>query len=212
MFCVKLFLLYHDCGRHSRKERPGENFARHPVLTTSIFAYTPEITTKKSRCFPLRRELFTFSTGFSTVFVKKRCSFPRGFPLFPPCFPHQKEQLPIPAVISSCIYWKVMGEKAVILPFIKKKVEAFSLLFTVSIGLRFVFSPDRNVQSLSFPQNKKFIFPVWKSRGKPQFSTNHAAEASRTLSRQQMQLSDAFPGALFPRYGQKNTRCNGSGY
>ena len=77
--------------------------------------------------FPLRHELFTFSTGFSTVFVKKTRSFPWGFPLFPPCFQQQKRIDPIHAVIRAASFWKVLDKNAGILPFIKKKVEVFSL-------------------------------------------------------------------------------------
>jgi len=55
--------------------------------------------------FPFRNELFTFSTGFSTVFVKKKGSFPSGFPLFPPGFPQLKLLCRILGVMEQLFLW-----------------------------------------------------------------------------------------------------------
>ena len=108
-------------------------------------------TTKKSGCFPFRRELFTFSTGFSTVFVKKKPSFPRGFPLFPPGFPQENCALPIQVVMQPGVSCQFLGRKAGTLPFIKKKVEGFSSLFTVHSGLHLCSSPIWKKRASSFP-------------------------------------------------------------
>jgi len=50
-----------------------------------------------------------------------------NFSLFPPCFQQQKRIDPIHAVIRAASFWKVLDKNAGILPFIKKKVEGFSL-------------------------------------------------------------------------------------
>ena len=50
-----------------------------------------------------------------------------------------------------------------ILPFIKKKVEGFSFVFTVYSGLRICFSPNWNFAPGSFPQTAGEKTPVWKT-------------------------------------------------
>ena len=50
-----------------------------------------------------------------------------------------------------------------ILPFIKKKVEAFSFVFTVHSGLRVCFSPIWNLTPDSFPHTAREKNPVWKT-------------------------------------------------
>jgi len=50
-----------------------------------------------------------------------------------------------------------------ILPFIKKKVEGFSFVFTVYSGLRVCFSPIWNLLRGSFPQTAGEKNPVWKT-------------------------------------------------
>ena len=50
-----------------------------------------------------------------------------------------------------------------ILPFIKKKVEGFSFVFTVYSGLRVCFSPIWNLAPGSFPQTAGEKNPVWKT-------------------------------------------------
>ena len=49
------------------------------------------------------------------------------------------------------------------LPFIKKKVEGFSFVFTVYSGLRVCFSPIWNLAPGSFPQTAGEKNPVWKT-------------------------------------------------
>jgi hypothetical protein len=41
--------------------------------------------------YPIWNDFLTFSTGFSTDFVKKKWVFPQRFPLFPPSFPQKIE-------------------------------------------------------------------------------------------------------------------------
>ena len=83
----------------------------------------------------------TFSTGFSTT----------------------KGISPIRTVIQAAAFWKVLDENAGILPFIKKKVEGFSFVFTVYSGLRVCFSPIWNLTPGSFPQTAGEKNPVWKT-------------------------------------------------
>lgn len=139
---------------------------------TAKCSHTPaHFTTKKGSVFPFRRELFTFSTGFSTVFVKKKGSFPCGFPLFPPGFPQCKCSRCIHGVILRQGVWDVLGEKEGVSPFIKKKVEAFSFHFTVRCGVPVFGSPIWNERGQSFQHRGGCKPRLWKMRGKAQFST-----------------------------------------
>ena len=113
--------------------------------------------------YPFWNELFTFSTGFSTVFVKKKRSFQRCFPPFPHSFPHPVGESPIQAVMDAAAFWKFVGKNVGNLPFIKKKVEGFSFVFTVYSGLRVCFSPNWNFAPGSFPQTAGEKNPVWKT-------------------------------------------------
>ena len=133
--------------------------------------FGPKITTGNCMEFPFGNELFTFSTGFSTVFVKKKGSFPCGFPLFPPGFPQCKCSRCIHGVILRQGVWDVLGEKEGVSPFIKKKVEAFSFHFTVRCGVPVFGSPIWNERGQSFQHRGGCKPRLWKMRGKAQFST-----------------------------------------
>ena len=124
---------------------------------------SPKTTTENCMDYPVWNELFTFSTGFSTVFVKKKRSFQRCFPPFPHSFPHSMEESPIQAVMDAAAFWKFVGKNVGNLPFIKKKVEGFSFVFTVYSGLRVCFSPIWNFAPGSFPQTAGEKNPVWKT-------------------------------------------------
>ncbi len=124
---------------------------------------SPKTTTENCMDYPVWNELFTFSTGFSTVFVKKRRSFQRCFPPFPHSFPHPVGESPIQAVMDAAAFWKFVGKNVGNLPFIKKKVEGFSFVFTVYSGLRVCFSPIWNFAPGSFPQTAGEKNPVWKT-------------------------------------------------
>lgn len=119
-------------------------------------------TTGKCMEFPVWNELFTFSTGFSTVFVKKKRSFQRCFPPFPHSFPHPVEESPIQAVMDAAAFWKFVGKNVGILPFIKKKVEGFSLYSTNRFRAVIYFSPIWNEPATSFQHRAAAVFPCGK--------------------------------------------------
>ena len=178
-------LFYHDRSLHSRKSTRKalklHFLSRQTGCTRSFFTQqppgcgkggkstafmrvlSPKTTTENCMDYPVWNELFTFSTGFSTVFVKKRRSFQRCFPPFPHSFPHPVEESPIQAVMDAAAFWKFVGKNVGNLPFIKKKVEGFSFVFTVYSGLRVCFSPIWNLIPGSFPQTAGEKNPVWKT-------------------------------------------------
>ena len=167
-------LFYHDRPPHSRKSTrkavktdfytpkpPG--CGKGGKSTAFMRVLSPKTTTENCMDYPVWNELFTFSTGFSTVFVKKRRSFQRCFPPFPHSFPHPVGESPIQAVMDAAAFWKFVGKNVGNLPFIKKKVEGFSFVFTVYSGLRVCFSPIWNFAPGSFPQTAGEKNPVWKT-------------------------------------------------
>lgn len=178
-------LFYHDRPPHSRKstrkalklcflsrQTGGKRsfFTPQPPgcgkggkSTAFMRVLSPKTTTENCMDYPFWNELFTFSTGFSTVFVKKKRSFQRCFPPFPHSFPHPVEESPIQAVMDAAAFWKFVGKNVGNLPFIKKKVEGFSFVFTVYSGLRVCFSPIWNFAPGSFPQTAGEKSPVWKT-------------------------------------------------
>lgn len=180
-----LFLFYHDRPPHSRKSTRKALklcfLSRHTGCKRSFFTpkppgcgkggkntafmrvLSPKTTTGNCMDYPFWNELFTFSTGFSTVFVKKKRSFQRCFPPFPHSFPHPMEKSPIQAVMDAAVFWKFVGKNVGNLPFIKKKVEGFSFVFTVYSDLRVCFSPIWNLAPGSFPQTAGEKNPVWKT-------------------------------------------------
>ena len=90
---------------------------------------SPKTTTENCMDYPVWNELFTFSTGFSTVFVKKKRSFQRCFPHFPHSFPHPVRESPIQAVMDAAAFWKFVGKNVGNLPFIKKESRRFFFCF-----------------------------------------------------------------------------------
>ena len=82
----------------------------------------------------------TFSTGFSTT----------------------KGISPIRTVIQAAAFWKVLDENAGILPFIKKKVEGFSLYSTNRFRAVIYFSPIWNEPVTSFQHRAAAVFPCGK--------------------------------------------------
>ena len=132
---------------------------------------SPKTTTENCMDYPVWNELFTFSTGFSTVFVKKRRSFQRCFPPFPHSFPHPVEESPIQAVMDAAAFWKFVGKNVGNLPFIKKKVEGFSFVFTVYSGLRVCFFPIWNFAPGQFSTNRRGEKPGVENGHKLWFST-----------------------------------------
>ena len=68
-----------------------------------------------------RMDLSTFSTVFSTEFVKKRGSFPRCFPLFPPSFPQARRLIFIRDVFPCIFHGGFWGEMQENFLFSKRK-------------------------------------------------------------------------------------------
>ena len=173
-------LFYHDRPPHSRKstrkalklhflsrqtgckrsfftpQPPG--CGKGGKSTAFMRVSSPKTTTENCMDYPVWNELFTFSTGFSTVFVKKRRSFQRCFPPFPHSFPHPVEESPIQAVMDAAAFWKFVGKNVGNLPFIKKKVEGFSLHSTNRFRAVIYFSPIWNEPVTSFQHRAAAVF------------------------------------------------------
>ena len=142
--------------------------------------------------YPFWNELFTFSTGFSTVFVKKKRSFQRCFPPFPHSFPHPVEESPIQAVMDAAVFWKFLGKKCGHSAFYKKrksKVFLLFLQFTPAYGFAFLQSGILPRAVFHKPPGEKN--PGWKTdtnSGFPQgvfhtfFSSGKKCRAVRRLS------------------------------
>ena len=158
-------LFYHDSPPHSRKSTRKalklHFLSRQTGCTRSFFTpkppgcgkggkstafmrvLSPKTTTENCMDYPFWNELFTFSTGFSTVFVKKKRSFQRCFPPFPHSFPHPVEESPIQAVMDAAAFWKFVGKNVGNLPFYKKESRRFFfcfLQFTPAYGFAFLQS------------------------------------------------------------------------
>ena len=125
---------------------------------TAKCSRTPaHFTTKKGDVFPFRRELFTFSTGFSTDFVKKRPSFPRGF-----------------AYTSRNVarrFMPVSGKKSGHFAFYIKESRRIFFSFYSSFRLTIRSLSRLEKRSPEFSTERERRFFVWKKRGKLRFST-----------------------------------------
>ena len=102
IFCLSL---YHVCPAHSRKS-VGSAGLHFGVLSEE---------------YPVWNDFLTFSTGFSTDFVKKKWGFPQCFPLFPPSFPQKIELWVIHDVFQNGKRGKIWGEKRSQSLFLKRK-------------------------------------------------------------------------------------------
>ena len=71
--------------------------------------------------YPVWNHLLTFSTGFSTDFVKKKPVFPQCFPLFPLSFPQKIEFWVIHDVFQNGKRGKIWREKGSKSLFLKRK-------------------------------------------------------------------------------------------
>ena len=71
--------------------------------------------------YPIWNDFLTFSTGFSTDFVKKKWVFPQCFPLFPPSFPQKIEFWVIHNVFQNGKRGKIWREKGSKSLFLKRK-------------------------------------------------------------------------------------------
>ena len=71
--------------------------------------------------YPIWNDFLTFSTGFSTDFVKKKRVFPQCFPLFPPSFPPFWKRSVIPVVFFRAAAGSFWGEMEGFFLFSKRK-------------------------------------------------------------------------------------------
>ena len=155
VFC---FSLYHVCPAHSRKSvgSAGLHFG----------ALSEE--------YPIWNDFLTFSTGFSTDFVKKKRGFPQCFPLFPPSFPQKIELWVIHDVFQNGKRGKIWREKGSKSLFLKRKSRPkIYFLRRFALGAKAPL-PLWNFWRRSFPQTLPGKNHVWKTVGKPGFSTNLA--------------------------------------
>ena len=74
--------------------------------------------------YPIWNDFLTFSTGFSTDFVKKKRGFPQCFPLFPPSFPPFWKRSVIPVVFFRADAGSFWGEMEGFFLFSKRKSRA----------------------------------------------------------------------------------------
>ena len=155
IFCLSL---YHVCPAHSRKS-VGSSGLHFGVLSEE---------------YPVWNDFLTFSTGFSTDFVKKKWGFPQCFPLFPPSFPQKIELWVIHDVFQNGKRGKIWGEKRSQSLFFEKKVEAENLFSAAFRAWGKSTSPLWNFWRRSFPQTLPGKNHVWKTVRKPEFSTNFA--------------------------------------
>ena len=109
LFCSPL---YHVCPRHSRKSL--REFAAENGPAARFFP----------AFYPHWNHLLTFSTGFSTGFVKKKRGFPQCFPLFPPSFPPFWKRSVIPVVFFRADAGSFWGEIEGFFLFSKRKSRA----------------------------------------------------------------------------------------
>ena len=110
IFCLSL---YHVCPAHSRKSvgSAGLHFG----------ALSEE--------YPIWNDFLTFSTGFSTDFVKKKWGFPQCFPLFPPSFPLRHRLVFIREVFPGIFHGGFWGEMRELFLFSKRKSSRFLFFF-----------------------------------------------------------------------------------
>ena len=109
LFCSPL---YHVCPRHSRKSL--REFAAENGPAARFFP----------AFYPHWNHLLTFSTGFSTGFVKKKRGFPQCFPLFPLSFPPFWKRSVIPVVFFQADAGSFWGEIEGFFLFSKRKSRA----------------------------------------------------------------------------------------
>ena len=152
--------LYHVCPAHSRKsvERasshfgPGMGEVSHLESSFNFFHRVFHWICEKEVGFPT--VFSTFSTEFSTE--NEASGYTR-------CIPGREKR-------------KNLGRKEVAAPFFQKKVEAENLFCEAFRAGAENASPVWNFWALSFPQARRRKKPVWKTVGKPEFSTRFAGK------------------------------------
>ena len=122
---------------------------KQPAVTAKCSRAAACFTTKKSIKIPFRRELFTFSTGFSTR--KPRSAYTRRN--------------------AARRFVPVSGKKSGHFAFYKKESRSFFFSFYSSHPQPFFVLSRLEKSSPEFSTSRKGSFFVWKKRGKLQFST-----------------------------------------
>lgn len=154
-------------------------------------------------------DLSTFSTGFSTEFVKKRASFPRCFPLFPPSFPLRHRLVFIREVFPGIFHGGFWGEMRELFLFSKRKSSRFLFFFHRLFPAVKCFLPAGMQGVPSFPHRMGRIFFVLKTVGKPDFSTEKERlhlPGLRRCSRSSSFLT-SYSGTRSARSGSTGSGC-----
>ncbi len=198
-------LFYHDRSLHSRKSTRKalklHFLSRQTGCTRSFFTpkppgcrkggkstafmrvLSPKTTTGNCMDYPFWNELFTFSTGFSTVFVKKKRSFQRCFPPFPHSFPHPVEESPYTSRNGRRRILEVSGLKCGHSAFYKKESRRFFFCFYSLLRLTGLLFSIWNFAPGSFPQTAGEKNPVWKTDTNSGFPHCFSSKKCRAVCR-----------------------------
>ena len=152
--------------------RCAHRWGKTQAVTAKCSRTPVYFTTKKGGVFPFRRELFTFSTGFSTPFVKKRGGFPQGFPLFPPSFPPKAAANFIRSVAVPAHRGNFWGERRAFFLFSKRKSRA-------KIYFSRLLAPPHFVLSILECGKRKFSTPETAEKGTVEKMGKRAKEKGR---------------------------------
>lgn len=150
-----------------------------------------------------RMDLSTFSTVFSTEFVKKRGSFPRCFPLFPPSFPQVRRLIFIRDVFPCIFHGGFWGEMQENFLFSKRKSRPF-LFFSFFTGFppsHSAFSPLES-EPLSFPHPAMYKTAVLKTVKK-----RTGAAAAKPQRHPFSERFTSYPGTRAARSGSRGSSC-----
>ena len=159
VFCLSL---YHVCPAHSRKSVGSAGF--------HFGALSEE--------YPIWNDFLTFSTGFSTDFVKRSGVSHSVFHFFHRVF-HRKLSFGLYTMYSKTGKEGKSGEKRGHRAFFEKKVEAENLFSAAFRAWGKSASPLWNFWRRSFPQTLSGKNHVWKTVGNPGFSTNSQGKKKR---------------------------------
>lgn len=150
-----------------------------------------------------RMDLSTFSTAFSTEFVKKRGSFPRCFPLFPPSFPQARGLIFIRDVFPCIFHGGFWGEMQENFLFSKRKSRSF-LFFSFFTGFPLGYSAFSPLESepLSFPHPAMYKTAVLKTVKK-----RTGAAAAKPQRHPFSERFTSYSGTRAARSGSRGSSC-----
>ena len=117
--------------------------------------------------YPGWNHLLTFSTGFSTTFVKKKWGFPHSFPLFPPSFPPKTACEVIRGVFQGAKKREPERKNGAKHLFSKRKSGCRIYFMRLFPGERKMPFPTGIFLRPGFPQTTLPADGVWKTVGKP---------------------------------------------